>query len=140
MQREHSAGGVVVRRFSGVWQFVAIRPRGKTDVWALPKGHLDGHEGAEQAAIREVREETGLRVALDEHLGEVRYSFPTEDGRIYKKVDYFLLTWQSGSPMPQAEEVEEAKWFTLEQAWELLSYPGEREVALRAAEVLANRS
>jgi 8-oxo-dGTP pyrophosphatase MutT (NUDIX family) len=139
MRREHSAGGIVVRRFRGVWQFIAIRPLGKTDIWALPKGHIDGDEVEEQAAIREVREETGLRVALDQKLGDVTYWFRIESTKIHKTVAFFLLLWQSGSPMPQAAEVAEVAWYNLEDAHDVLSYPGERDIALKAAEVLATR-
>jgi 8-oxo-dGTP pyrophosphatase MutT (NUDIX family) len=139
MRREFSAGGVVVRRFRGDWQFVAIRPLGKTDVWALPKGHLDGRESEAEAAIREVREETGVRVTLDEKLGDVTYWFRADGDRIYKQVAFFLLLWQSGSPMPQAAEVEQCDWFDLERANEILSYPGERDIALKASETLAGR-
>lgn len=130
---------MVVRRFSGAWQFVAIVPRGKPDVLALPKGHIDGRETAQEAAVREVREETGVRVAADVRLGDVTYTFRADGVRIHKTVTFFLLFWQSGSPMPQAAEVDEARWVDLEQARDLLSYPGERDVALRAAEELAAR-
>lgn len=129
----------MIRRFRGVWQFIAIRPLGKLDIWALPKGHLDGREAEEEAAMREVREETGIRVALDEKLGDVTYWFRADGDRIFKTVSFFLLRWQSGSPMPQKAEVEEVRWFDLEQAQDVLSYAGEREIALKAAEVLAER-
>jgi 8-oxo-dGTP pyrophosphatase MutT (NUDIX family) len=139
MRKERSAGGVVVRRFRGVWQFAAIRPYGRRDVWALPKGHLDGRETAEEAAVREVREETGMRTQLDERLGEVDYWFRADGTRIHKTVTFFLLRWQSGSPIPQHGEVEEVDWHDLEAAQDVLTYPGERELALRAAEILADR-
>ena len=140
MRKEQSAGGVVVRRFNGAWQFVAIRPWKRTDVWALPKGHLDGRETAEQAALREVREETGLRTQLDEHLGEVDYWFRADGTRIHKTVHFFLLHWQSGSPMPQRGEVEEVKWVDVERVHDVLTYPGEQQLVLKAAELLATRA
>ena len=128
-----------MRRFRGTWQFVAIRPYGRRDVWALPKGHLDGRETAEEAAVREVREETGLRTQLDEVLGDVDYWFRADGTRIHKTVTFFLLRWQSGSPMPQHGEVDEVQWFDLEASQDALTYPGERELALKAAEILAER-
>lgn len=130
----------MVRRYKGVWQFLAIRPLGKEDVWALPKGHLDGRETEQDAAVREVREETGVRVSLDEKLGEISYWFRAEGERINKSVAFFLLIWQSGSPMPQKAEVEEVRWLDLERAHDELSYPGERDIALKAAERLAERA
>lgn len=139
MQNEYSAGGVVVRRFSGVWQFAAIRPCNRKRIWALPKGHIEEHETPEQAALREVREETGLRTQLDELLGEVSYSFNNKHGRVNKTVTFFLLLWQSGSVIPQPGEADDARWFNLEDANENLSYQGERELVLKAAEILASR-
>ena len=130
---------MVVRRFAGTWQFAVIRPCGREAIWALPKGHIDGRETAEQAAVREVREETGLRTQLDELLGEVSYWFRADGTRIHKTVTFFLLRWQSGSLIPQKGEVEEVKWVDLEAADDVLTYPGERELALKASEILAAR-
>lgn len=130
---------MVVRRFQGTWQFIAIRPLGKVDVWALPKGHIDGRETEQEAAMREVREETGVRVTLDEKLGDISYWFRAGGDRIFKNVAFFLLLWQSGAPVPQASEVAAAQWFDLELSEEVLAYPGEREVTLRAAERLSER-
>ncbi len=135
-----SAGGVVVRRLDGRWEYLAIRPKGRSRVWALPKGHIDPGEDEQSAAVREVREETGVQVALDEKLGDITYSFRTATGRIRKTVSFFLLRWESGDPVPQQEEVDDVQWLPVETCQDDLSYPGERRIALRAAEVLAERA
>lgn len=140
MQHEFSAGGVVVRRFNGAWQFVAIQPRERPNIWALPKGHIDGDESPEEAAVREVREETGVRVSLDERLGDVEYSFRAGDNRIHKRVTFFLLQWVSGAPMPQISEVDAAEWFDIERSHEILTYPAELELVLKASEILVQRA
>ena len=142
MYDEHSAGGVVVRRLKGVWQFVAVQPRHRNDVWALPKGHLDPGETEQQAALREVREETGLRVSADVLLDDINYSFRKSGTQetIRKKVTFFLLRWESGSLIPQEEEIQDVRWVDLEAADDELTYPGERQIALRAATILAERA
>src|SRR5437773_8900900 len=75
MQREFSAGGVVVRTIDGRPHVAVIRPRGKDGVWALPKGKIDPGESAAETAVREVREETGIEGRLVEKLGDIRYVY-----------------------------------------------------------------
>ena len=75
MQREFSAGGVLVRTIRGRPHLAAIRPGGRERIWALPKGHIDAGETAAETAVREVREETGVEGQLLEKLGDVRYVF-----------------------------------------------------------------
>ena len=84
----------------------------------------------------------GLNVYNDqnEKLGDISYYFRIDGERIYKTVSLFLLKWESGSPMPQQAEVDTAEWHDLERATELLSYKGEREIVLKAAERLAERA
>jgi 8-oxo-dGTP pyrophosphatase MutT (NUDIX family) len=73
MQREFSAGGVLVRSIRGRPHVAAIRPQGKDDVWALPKGRIDPGESAAETAVRETLEETGVAGRLVEKLGDIRY-------------------------------------------------------------------
>jgi ADP-ribose pyrophosphatase YjhB (NUDIX family) len=138
VRREFSAGGVVVRRSGGAWRLAAIRPAGKEDVWALPKGLVHDGEPAVEAAEREVTEETGVRVRVVEKLGDVRYVYRWRGERIFKIVSFFLFRYRSGrlgELAPEHEhEVAEARWLPLEEAPELLSYQGEREMARRALE------
>ena len=137
MEREFSAGGVLVRRMQGRWWLAAIRPRGKPDgVWALPKGLIDPGETAAETAVRELGEETGLSGHLEQKLGDVRYVYTRSGERIFKVVSFFLLRWNGGRigdlPAGMELEVAEARWLPLDEATHLLAYGGERDMAKRA--------
>ncbi|HWI08891.1 MAG TPA: NUDIX hydrolase [Solirubrobacteraceae bacterium] len=131
MIREFSAGGVVVRRFRGRPFLAAVRLKGGR-VLALPKGHIDEGETSEQAAQREVREEAGVEAELMEKLGPVRYWYVRDGERVLKVVTFFLFRYRSGSVADHDDEVEGAEWVPLEDAPQLLSYRGEREMAAAA--------
>jgi 8-oxo-dGTP pyrophosphatase MutT (NUDIX family) len=137
VRREFSAGGVLVRRLRGQWVLAAIRPAGREPpVWALPKGLIDQGEKPEQAAVREVAEETGVEARLVTKLGDIRYVYMWADERVFKVVSFYLLRYRSGrlgeiAPEQQVE-VAEARWFPLEEGPRLLAYKGEREMAEKA--------
>lgn len=129
---QHSAGGVVISTVAGVRMVAAIRPAGRAGVWALPKGGLDPGETAEQAALREVREETGLRCRTLRPLPEVRYFF-TRNGRPVAKLVEFWEMEPTGGAIDDLHpsmrrEVDEARWLPLDEAPELLTYAGERRL------------
>ena len=93
MEREFSAGGVLVKLIRGRPMVAAIRPRGKPEgVWALPKGNLDPGERPDETALREVLEETGVEGRLVEKLGDVKYTYTRRGGvRVFKIVSFYLL-------------------------------------------------
>lgn len=143
MQREFSAGGVLVRTVRGRTMVAAIRPRGKDRVWALPKGHIDDGESAAETALREVHEETGVEGRLVEKLGDIRYVYTAswderKGERIFKVVSFFLLRAGRGriGEIDEAMRIEvaEARWLPLDEAPGLLSYDGERKMAAKALE------
>ena len=143
MRREFSAGGVVVRRVRGEWRLAAIRPGGKENVWALPKGLIGTGESAADTALREVEEETGVQARLLEKLGDVRYVYTWRGERVFKVVSFFLLRYARGRlgdiPEHFRHEVAETRWLSLEDAPRLLAYKGEREMASKALQQLRGR-
>ena len=136
---EHSAGGVVTRRNDGdVDVALAARRTRKGDLaWGLPKGLVEKGEAPEQAAVREVREETGLEAEILEPLGDISYWYVWEDERIRKKVTFFLMEATGGDVSQHDHEMEEIRWFPLQEAVRRASYPSERTVLRRALDALA---
>jgi 8-oxo-dGTP pyrophosphatase MutT (NUDIX family) len=137
VKREFSAGGVLVRRIRGRWMLAAIQPAGKPDgVWALPKGNIGRGEPAEDTAVREVREETGLDGKLDAKLGDIRYVYTWGGERIFKVVSFYLLRYEAGRigdvAREYAHEVADVRWLPLDEAPQLLAYKGEKEMASKA--------
>ena len=144
MRREFSAGGVVVRRLRGQWRLAAIRPAGKENIWALPKGLIGPGESAADAAVREVTEETGVEGRLVEKLGDIRYVYTWRGERVFKVVSFFLVRYIRGrlGNVPEAfrYEVADTRWLPLEDAPRLLSYKGEREMAEKALQICGARA
>lgn len=117
--------------------FAAVRPAGKAEgVWALPKGLIGRAEDPAGTAVREVQEETGVAASLDVKLGDVRYVYTWAGERVFKVVSFYLLRYRGGRigdlPPEHAHEVAEARWLLLEEAPRLLSYRGERDMAVKA--------
>jgi 8-oxo-dGTP pyrophosphatase MutT (NUDIX family) len=157
MAREFSAGGVVLHFQQSGWKMAVIEPRREStddknahprrkqaSVLALPKGLVDQGEKAEETAIREVREETGVEAALVTKLTDIKYFYVRSWGdkqRVFKIVSFFLLLYRSGKIGEISEEmrieVERALWLPLEEAAQKLTYKGEREVVKKAQEYVS---
>jgi 8-oxo-dGTP pyrophosphatase MutT (NUDIX family) len=101
-------------------------------VLGLPKGHPDGDETPEQAAMREVREEAGVRAELIDKLGDVEYTYERKGRPMAKRVSFYLFEYRSGDPRDHDHEIEEARWMPLEEAARSLTFEGEREMVARA--------
>jgi 8-oxo-dGTP pyrophosphatase MutT (NUDIX family) len=127
----------------GRWWAAVVRPRrdDRREVWALPKGLIDAGERGPETAVREAFEETGVRAALAQKLGDVRYVYTWDGERVFKVVSFFLLRATGGriGNLPPGMEVEvaEARWVPLDDAPSILSYAGEREMVARARAALA---
>ena len=122
-QAEVKAAGGVVRREDGA---IAIVHRPRYDDWSLPKGKLDPGESWEECALREVREETGLRCELGPELEPVFYR--DRKGR-EKAVRYWLMSPVGGDEFEPDDEVDELRWVDPADAAELLTYPHDAELA-----------
>jgi len=129
---ETSYGGVVVRGD----ELLVITPAGKK-VTGLPKGGMEAGETPEQAAAREVREETGVVAAVREPLGDVRYTYRRGGRRVRKTVHFFLCDYLEGSTDDHDHEVDEARWIAIAGAREALTYPGERALIDRLLSKMA---
>jgi 8-oxo-dGTP diphosphatase len=117
-----AAGGVVVRGGR-----VAVVHRPKYDDWSLPKGKLDPGESFEEAALREVQEETGLRCRLGRELPSASY----HDAKGRPKLVRWWLMEPLGGDFTPTREIDELRWLSPRDAAELLSYGHDREL-LRA--------
>ena len=136
--REVSAGGVLYRREADrIEVILASRRTRRGDLaWGLAKGGIEAGESKEQAAIREVREETGLTAEIEADLGDTKYMYVWEDVRIRKTVHFFLMRHTGGDVQDRDDEMEEVRWFPLPRAMKRAAYRGERDVLSRAAELL----
>lgn len=106
--------------------------------WSLPKGHIERGETTEQAAVREVAEETGISGRITARLGSVDYTFTAQGRRIHKRVHHFLMEAIAGELSDADIEVSEVAWVPIDQITDRLAYAGERRLAQRAARLLAD--
>jgi 8-oxo-dGTP diphosphatase len=136
-KQEFSAGGVVYKTDNNRIFILLINPcqpnyGPPADYWTFPKGRLDG-EAKDVAALREVREEGGVRAEIEADLGSVKYFRQSKDyGNAIKFVSYFLMKYQDGNPEDHDREVAEAQWFPLEEAGGKLKYPTDKEIFNKA--------
>jgi len=138
---ETSAGGLVVDGLDGprdsqVAALIGrIDRRGRT-LWSLPKGHIELGETAEQTAIREVAEETGIQGDVLASLGSIDYWFVTEGRRVHKTVHHYLLRFLGGELSDHDLEVSEVAWVPLAELPSRLAYADERRLAEVAGELI----
>lgn len=126
IQHDVSSGGVLFRRTGEQVEVVLIQTR--ADRWQIPKGAIEEGETREQAARREVREETGIDGEVLEHLETIEYWFTagTRRQKRHKSVHLFLLKCLGGDTRDHDDESMDARWFPLEEASQKLSFANER--------------
>lgn len=134
-----SAGGVVFRRLESIAEIAIVRivPEMR---WQLPKGIIDPGETIEEAALREVREESGIDAELITPIETIEYWFVAErDGqrvRFHKFVHFFLMSYRAGDVADHDHEVDEARWVNIETALSLLEFKSERDIVTKAGVII----
>lgn len=131
---EHSAGGVVYRQGSDGFEIaLASRRTRRGDLaWGLPKGLIEAGEAPEAAALREVREETGLEAEIRCSLGDIRYWYVWDAERIGKRVTFYLMRAVGGDVSLHDHEMEEVRWFPVAAAPGVTTHATERALVERA--------
>ena len=129
----------MISRESGIASFVAgRRSHSHAGTWTLPKGTPEAGETTEQTAVREVNEETGLRVRITEPFGSIEYTFIQHGTRIRKTVHYFLMEPVGGALADHDHEFEEVRWIPMTEADAILTFDTERALVARAVAHLAD--
>ncbi|WP_167108032.1 NUDIX hydrolase [Mycobacterium sp. DL592] len=138
---ETSAGGLVIDGIDGPRETQVAALIGRMDrrgrmLWSLPKGHIEQGETAEQTAIREVAEETGIQGHVLAALGSIDYWFVTEGMRVHKTVHHYLMRFSGGELCDEDVEVTEVAWVPLDELPRKLAYADERRLAEVAGELI----
>ena len=130
----HSAGGVPFRMTERGIQFALVMSH--TGNWVLPKGGIEVGETREEAAVREIEEETGLETELTEHLGDVRYEFTVSGRKLNKVVNHYLARVVEGQLKHDPAEHAASAWFGSEEAGKVARFPNEIKIIARAGAAL----
>lgn len=134
-----SAGGVVWREREQQGEVEIVLVQTPARRWSLPKGTPENGEKLDETALREVSEETGLQVRLDEKIGVMRYSFSGEEARIDKAVHFWLMQATGGSFENHDDEHIDVRWVGLGDAMRMVSYRNTASLLEDAAAMLDRR-
>ena len=126
-RHEHSSGGAVIAMRDGVPHVALIATRSRTR-WGLPKGAVTAGETSQAAALREVREETGIEARIIRPLPTIEYNFRAGDTLVFKRVDFYLMEYVAGELEPQLSEVDDVEWVELRSAVRRASFDSERKL------------
>lgn len=140
IKKKFSAGGLVYRNNNGSLEVALIMYKNLKgeEVWCIPKGLIEKGEEVERTAFREVKEETGLIGEVKEKIGEIEYWYYSkeENARIHKKVYFYLFAYLEGSTEDHDKEVEDVRWFKLDEAESKLSFESEKKILNQARKFL----
>lgn len=123
---EFSAGGIVYKRAEdGSLSILLIKNK---DRYGFPKGNIERTEKKEDAAVREVKEETGVDAKIEDYLGNVEYWYRSGTDNIHKFVYYYIMSYVGGDVNPQKEEIESAEFVPVDKVMQLLSFDKDRKI------------
>lgn len=140
IKKQTSSGGVIFRNSRKGIEVALIAVKNKT-VWCLPKGAIDKNEDFQTAAVREVREETGLSGEVIDKIGKISYWYFSKDEnvRFNKTVYFYLMEYKSGNTDEHDQEVDESRWFLIDEAINKLTYKGEKEILQKARQMIETK-
>jgi mutator protein MutT len=137
---EVSAGGLVINSTGTKGLLIGRRDLKDATrerlLWSLPKGHIEEGETPEQAAVREVQEETGIESVIARELGVIDFWFMAGGKRIHKTVHHYLFKEVGGQLAPQITEVDDVGWFPLIEIVGMLAYPDEKKLIAKSGELI----
>lgn len=140
-ERQLSSGGVIYRRGDKGIEVALISVKGGT-VWRLPKGLVEEHENIARTAHREVKEETGLDGKIVGKIDHIEYFYSHKDKgetiRYFKIVYFFLMEHTQGDVREHDKEVDESRWFPIDEAVKTLEYEDEKEIMIKAKEMIGS--
>jgi len=131
-----SSGGVIFRKVDSGFEVALVSRR---NIWCLPKGLIEANETAEEAALREVKEETGLIGEIVGKIGKINYSFFRKQP-YFKTVHFYLLKFVGGSMDAHDSEMDKVKWFPVSDAVKVLTYVNERKIMRKALKMIESFS
>ncbi len=137
MRHEKSCGAIVYRRFHGNIEILLIRHI-NSGHWSFPKGHVEGDETELETAKREIKEETGLDVIIDQTFRETVSYSPRRDTQ--KIVVYFLALARNYDFVPQEEEIAEIRWVDIVRAARMLTYENDKTIVNKARAAIKQHS
>jgi 8-oxo-dGTP diphosphatase len=130
--RQLTAAGGVIFRIVGGHAEVALCFKRREKIWCLPKGLIEQGETAEESALREVKEETGLKGEIIKKIGQVKYGFFGKGQHYFKTVHFYLLEYSEGSMDNHDSEVDKVEWFSISKTLQILAYVNERKILRKA--------
>jgi len=138
MIKRFSAGGVVYKEENGGRLWLLIQPR-DTDRWQLPKGQIEKRESSQTAALREIKEETGIDGEIIDKIDKISWWFVQEGEKIFKTTVFYLVKARKEAGRFDKKEVAQISWLSYNQAYQRLTFKSEKEILQKGREILQNR-